>query len=47
MQDQEINELLRGRVRLLSDEEGYRASFKRVEMDGLTGWLDVKAKYAG
>ena len=38
---------MRGRVRLLSNEEGYRGSFKRVEEDALTGWLDEKAKYAG
>ena len=36
-----------GKVRMLTDENGYKDSFNRFEGDENNGWLDIKAEYAG
>ena len=40
-------DIVQGRVRLCSYEEGYKDKFGRFEGDELNGWIEAKADYAG
>ena len=44
---EKIPKISMGKVRMLTDEEGYKDSFNRFEDDELNGWLETKAEYAG